>query len=273
MSGPERIVEPERIVVPDPGTAAEVAADRIAAILSRAVAARGRADWATTGGSSPVGIYRRLARDPLRGAIPWGDVHVWWGDDRYVPRDHPASNVKAFDDILMGIAGAEEGTAGGGPSGVPLPIANVHPFPTGEAIGRSLGAGWCAATLAAALRGAGLDALDGWPIFDLILLGIGADGHLLSVFPGSPALDSTELAMAIPAPTHIGPHLERVTLNPEVIAAAREVIVVVGGADKAAVLTQVFGPERDPRRWPAQLARRAGATWILDEAAAAGLPG
>ena len=105
-----------------------------------------------------------------------------------------------------------------------------------------------------------------------MLLGIGADGHLLSVFPGSAAFDSTELAMAIPAPTHIEPHVERVTLNPAVIGAARQVLVVAYGSDKAPVLAHIFGPERDPRRWPAQLARRAGATWILDEAAAANLP-
>ena len=114
--------------------------------------------------------------------------------------------------------------------------------------------------------------MDGWPAFDLMLLGVGDDGHILSVFPGSPALDATELALAIPAPTHIGPHLERVTLNPALVGAAVGVLVVVTGADKAATIGAIFGTDRDPRRWPAQLALRAGATWILDEAAAGGLP-
>jgi 6-phosphogluconolactonase len=115
--------------------------------------------------------------------------------------------------------------------------------------------------------------VDGWPSFDMLLLGVGADGHLLSVFPGSSALDSDELALSIPAPTHIEPHVERVTLNPAIVGAARSVLMVVSGAEKADAVAAVFGPEVDPRQWPAQLARRSGATWILDEAAAGRLPG
>jgi 6-phosphogluconolactonase len=199
-------------------------------------------------------------------------VGVWWGDDRFVPRDHPLSNVKPLDDILLAIGLTEEGVAGGRAPGVPLLQANLHPFRTGEAIGASHGPAWCAASLADELRDARLATDGGWPVFDLVLLGIGADGHLLSVFPGSAALGAAELAMAIPAPTHIEPRVERVTLNPAVIGAARRVLVVATGAAKAAVLADVFGETHDPSRWPAQLARRGGATWILDAGAAASLP-
>jgi 6-phosphogluconolactonase len=108
-------------------------------------------------------------------------------------------------------------------------------------------------------------------VFDLVLLGIGDDGHLLSVFPGSPALHSTDLALAVAAPTHIEPHVERVTLNPGVIGVARAVLVVVHGSDKAAIVAEILGPERDLGRWPGQLALRPGATWILDEPAAAAM--
>lgn len=264
--------EPEVLVFPDQEAAAVEAAARIATALADAVEVRARADWATTGGSTPVAIYRRLAGQPIE-AIPWAAIHVWWGDDRYVPRDHPASNVKPLDDVLLDIGNAEEGTAAASYARVPLAAENVHPFPTTEAIGRGAGAAWCAAQLADQLRTAPLPQQDGWPVFDLILLGIGPDGHILSVFPGSHAVDSTELALAIPAPTHIEPHLERVTLNPAVVGVARQVIVVANGAGKAAALAQVLGPEVDPHRWPAQLARREGAVWILDEAAASELPG
>jgi 6-phosphogluconolactonase len=180
--------------------------------------------------------------------------------------------VKAVDDILLGISSGEQGTAGGSRAGVPVPLDNVHPFPTAEAIGRTRGAAWCATELGDELRASGIDSADGWPVFDLFFVGVGPDGHLLSVFPGSVAFDSSAIALAVTAPTHIGPHIERVTLNPAILGVARSLLVVVYGADKAAAIGQVFGPERDPRRWPAQLARRAGATWILDEAAAAALP-
>ncbi len=150
------------------------AAARIAAALADAVERRGRADWVTTGGSALVARYRRLAAPPLVDAVPWAKVHVWWTDDRYVPRDHPLSNVKPFDDVLLGIADAEEGTAGGGSSGVPIPIENIHPFRTGESIGRGTGAASCAAALADELRAAGLPEQEGWPVFDLIVLGVGA---------------------------------------------------------------------------------------------------
>ena len=259
------------VVVADAEAGAAAAADLVASTLAGAVGTSGRADWATTGGSSPVGIYRRLVTPAMVDAVPWAGVHVWWGDDRYVPRDHPLSNVKAFDDILLGIGGAEEGTAGGPHAGVPIAVEAVHPFPTGEAIGRAHGAGWCAQALGAELLEAGLARIEGWPVFDLVLLGIGRDGHLLSVFPGSAAFDASEVALAIPAPTHIEPHVERVTLNPAIIGVARRVLVVASGADKAPVIGRIFGDARDPRALPAQLAVRAGATWILDEAAAAGL--
>jgi 6-phosphogluconolactonase/glucosamine-6-phosphate isomerase/deaminase len=95
---------------------------------------------------------------------------------------------------------------------------------------------------------------------------------VLSVFPGSAAFDSPAVALPIPAPSHVTPYIERVTLNPAVLDAARSLVVVVIGSAKAAVMADVLGPVRDERRWPAQRARRAGATWYLDEAAAPGSP-
>jgi 6-phosphogluconolactonase len=265
------VSEPDIQVVNDPDAGTLVAARHIAKRLADIALARGRVDWATTGGSTPVGIYRHLVEPGLAATVAWDAVHVWWGDDRYVPRDHPYSNVKAFDDIMLGIGATEEGTAGAAIPGVPIPVSNVHPFRTGEAIGSGRGAAWCASALADELRAAPLDVVGGWPVFDLMLLGIGPDGHLLSVFPDSVALGSPDLAMAIPAPTHIDPKVERVTLNPVVVATTLDAVVVVYGADKAEALGKVFG-ERDPRRVPGQIARRAGITWIIDEAAAAGLP-
>jgi 6-phosphogluconolactonase len=269
---------PEVVVEPDPEAAAETAAGRVAIALQRAIEARGRADWATTGGSTPGAIYGHLAIEPLRSALNWELVHLWWGDDRFVPRDHPLSNVQAADEILLGLAAlagesgsgeyAVDVTAGREP-GARIPAENVHVFPVSTAIGEARGAAWCAHVYQDALRHGGLRVASGWPAFDLLLLGIGPDGHLLSVFPGSQAFDRSEWAMAVPAPTPVEPHVERVTLNPAVIGVAEQVIVVANGQAKADVIRRALSGDEDPVQLPARLAARAGATWILDAAAAA----
>jgi 6-phosphogluconolactonase len=273
--------EPTIRVFPDGPAVARTAAERIAAVIGEAVARHGRADVATTGGSTPIAIYRDLATAPLRDGVPWDRVHIWFGDDRYVPRDHPLSNALLVDQALLDAA-AFSGQSGSGASGidvetgldagVPLPADQVHAFPCTAAIGERLGAEWCASTYADEIRAAVEPGADGWPAFDLVIVGVGPDGHVLSVFPGSPALTSAELGLAIPAPSHVEPHIPRVTLNPAILGAARELLVVVQGAAKADVLADVLGPVRDPARWPAQLARRAGATWLIDASAAARLP-
>jgi 6-phosphogluconolactonase len=273
--------EPAIGVLRDADAVSEEAAGQIAELLRDAVGSRGRADWATTGGSAPVGIYRRLGARPMRDRVPWSGVHLWWGDDRYVPRDHPLSNVLPADQVLLAAA-AHSGTdwiadepddaLRGVLPGAPIPVKNIHPFPTGEAIGESRSPAWAAARYDAELRAAGLETRDGWPVFDLVLLGVGPDGHVMSVFPGSTTFDESAWALPVPAPTHVEPHVTRLTLNPRVLDVARQVLVVVHGETKAGIVAMIFGDERDPRRWPAQLVRRAGVGWLLDEAAAALLP-
>ncbi|MBI2781176.1 MAG: 6-phosphogluconolactonase [Chloroflexi bacterium] len=250
--------EPTIRIEADPEAASRAAAEAIALALREAVEERGRADWATTGGSTPVGIYRALAAPPLLGLVPWAAVHVWWGDDRFVPRDDPLSNVLPFDRELL--------------PHVPLAAANVHVPKMAEALEAGLGAESVAAAYEMALVGTDLPADDrGFPILDVVLVGIGGDGHVLSVFPGSPLFDAEDWVSPVPAPTHIEPHVARVSLHPRILESARLPMVVAHGAGKAAILASVLGPERDERRWPAQIARRAGAIWLLDRAAAASL--
>ena len=274
--------EPRIEVLDDPAATSRAAAEAIATSLRDAVDRRGRADWATTGGSTPGPIYGELARPPLRDDVPWDAVHAWWGDDRYVPRDHPLSNVLPLDQILLS-ATAHAGQSGSGADGaevthglepgVPMPVANVHAPRMSEAIGHAAGPGWVATEYADRLRDAALPLSDdGFPIFDLILVGIGSDGHVFSVFPGSALFESADWVAGIPAPTHIEPHVDRVSMHPRILAVARSVIMVAHGEGKAEVLATVLGGERDERRWPSQLARRDGATWFLDKAAAASLP-
>lgn len=271
---------PEVVVRPTPDDVSATAAHRIVFLLGAAIDERGRADFVTTGGSTPIGIYKVLS-DPLRHAIDWRLVHFWWGDDRFVPRDHPLSNVQAADAILFATS-QYAGQSGnllegndvqvGDEAGLVVPVENIHVFGCQTAIAHGRGAGWCAEQYANEMRAAGLRQERGFPVFDVILLGLGPDGHLMSVFPGSAAFDATDWALAIPAPTHVEPHVERVTMNPAVLGVARSVLMVTSGAAKAGVIGEIFTTDRDVRRLPAQLVRRPGATWMLDEAAAAQLP-
>lgn len=252
--------EPTIRVLDDPAAVSQAAAVAIAAALRDAGALRGRADWATTGGSSPVGIYRALRVPPLREVVPWSNVHVWWGDDRFVTRDDPLSNVRPLDHELLPRRW-----------NVPLPPENVHPMRMDEAIASGAGTDWVADAYAEELGHAGVLVVNGYPALDVVLVGIGGDGHVLSVFPGSPLLESHAWASPVEAPTHIEPHVARVSLHPGVLAAAARVIVVATGSGKSAILADVLGAARDIRRWPAQLARRSNATWLLDRDAAAQL--
>lgn len=272
--------EPEIAIRPDAEACARTAAEMIASAIIDAVSDRERAHWATTGGSTPAAIYRNLATPPLRDRVPWEFVDLWWGDERFVPLDHPLSNAKiGLSDLLeIGALSGQSGTGGSGAdvtgrrtAGAPIPAENVHPIPTGQAIAEGFGPEWAAERYVEALQAQGPPMVGRWPVFDLVLLGIGPDGHVLSVFPGSDTFDGEAVALAVPAPTHVEPHIARVTLHPAILGVARRIIVVSHGATKAPILAEVLGPERDERRLPAQLARRAGATWILDEAAASAL--
>ena len=250
--------EPTIVVLPSPIEVAREAADRIAATLTAAVAERGRADFCTTGGSTVIPIYRLLAASPRADTIPWSRVHVWWGDDRFVPRGHPESNVTPLDIVLVGQDAA------------PLPARHVHPFPVAAAMAGGRDAAWCAESYAREMAASLRTGPGNWPVFDLVIVGVGNDGHLLSCFPGSAAFDRLDWTMAVPAPRHIGPHIPRVTVNPRLLEAS-PTTAIAWGEGKSGALGRIFGPERDSRRWPAQRLRRTGATWLLDNAAAASM--
>lgn len=270
---------PELRVLPSADAVAEAAATEIAQRLAGAIAARGVAHWVVTGGSSAPGIYHHLSRMPLREVVDWSKVHAWWGDDRFVPPDHPLSNVLPFTQVLLTSGGDEEGGSpesadvGGHGDGVRIPASQIHQVPMTEAIAHAGGAAWAATGYANAIKdhGPAVDGPDGLPAFDVFVAGVGPDGHILSVFPGSTSWDAESLCVGVPAPTHIEPHVDRVTMHPRLVAAARRVVVVAAGGSKAAVLGRAWTGD-DARELPVRAARVGHATWILDEAAAAELP-
>lgn len=254
------MTKPALSIVADADQVSASAAEFIVQTLAAAVRDRGGAQWCTTGGSSAPGIYRALRAAPLRDALDWTRVQTWWGDDRFVPAGDPLSNVTAFDDVLR-----EPGV------GIEIPDANVHPVPVTEAQTGGSGNEGAAAAYESELRSEG-PAIgdDGVPVFDLIILGVGPDGHILSVFPGSFVFDDPGWVSAVPAPTHVEPHVPRVTINPRLVTAARAVLVVTAGASKADVLARAWAGG-DPRDLPLRTTLSGNATWIVDEAAAAKL--
>jgi 6-phosphogluconolactonase len=249
------------IVVPDARAVAEASADRTVAVLGGAIEMRGMAHLALTGGSTAVALYRALLEPARHRAVDWTRVEAWWGDDRLVDPTDPRSNVRAALETILALR-----------DGLGLEPSRVHAFPIEEARAAGLGPDWVAATYAARLAERLPADPAGDPIFDLILLGMGSDGHILSAFAGSPALDPTApIVLSVPAPTHIEPHVPRVTLHTRLVTVASAVIVMCPGAAKADRVAEVLAGPLNPDRLPAQLALGPNATWILDSAAAEGL--
>jgi 6-phosphogluconolactonase len=253
MSGPHVL-----LTVDDAAAAARATAELVITAAVDAVQKRRVFHFCTTGGSTPAALYAVLREEANLRRMPWSSTEIWFGDDRHVPRTSPLSNLAAIDSVLLAPS------AGGTPS--PISPRAVHPWPTEE------GARAVDSYLSAA-QSAGVEHTSaGVPIFDLVLIGIGGDAHCLSVFPGSP-LTATDApaAAAVPAPTHIEPHVPRLTFSLGLLSAARAVCATVVGAGKSAALARILEGEGSTSELPAKAALLPTATWIVDRAAASGL--
>jgi 6-phosphogluconolactonase len=239
---------PDIRILPDKAALAQAAAALFADLADTAVAAHGRFLVALSGGSTPQALYTLLAQPSYQASVPWSDIELYWGDERLVPPDNPGSNYFHARELLL--------------DHVPLLPQNIHRIP-----------GELSPTAATAAYKAILQqqAPDGraWPAFDLVLLGLGADGHTASLFPGSPA--TAEPVIAVTA-DYEGRPAARVSLTPAVFNAAHQVLFLVSGADKAPALAAVLNGPQDPQTWPAQrIAPLQPPIWLVDQPAAAQL--
>jgi 6-phosphogluconolactonase len=259
---------------------ADAVARHIVACAAEAIAANGRFTLALSGGSTPQAAYRRLAKTRLMRAGFWRLSHILWGDERCVPPDDPRSNYRMAREALL--------------DSVPIPAEQIHRI-KGE-IDPERAAAEYEQTLRSLLtchpersegsaRGRAGDSSDPslalrmtpaalrmTASLDLVLLGLGEDGHTASLFPGQPAVRETERwVLAVPAPTG---DMWRVTLTPAILNQAKHVTFVVSGASKSQPLAQVIRGPFDPDLLPAQAIRphEGRLTWMVDEAAAARLP-
>lgn len=230
------------IIAPDAHSLARTAAEHFVALAAEAIEQRGRFVAALAGGSTPRPTYALLGEAPIGSSIDWSRTHICWGDERCVSPDHADSNYRMVREALL--------------DHVDIPVGNVHRI-RGE-----LGAAQAAAAYRAELNE--LLGQDGR--FDLILLGMGGDGHTASLFPGATALEARQR-------TVVAVYVEkldawRVTLTLPVINNARHATFIISGADKADVVQAVLA-EPD-RRLPAQQIRPTSGrlTWLLDTAAA-----
>lgn len=244
-------------VLPDASAVQRAAAQEFTARIDAAVQTRGVAFVALSGGSTPRGLHALLADpgEPFRARVPWARLHVFWGDERPVPPDDPDSNYRMAHDTLLSL--------------VPVPPAQVHRI-GGEDPDAARAAERYAAEVRQVFAAHGRVA-EGWPQFDLVILGMGADGHTASLFPGTAAVhEGSRLAVAAWV-AQLRSH--RITLTPPVLNRAAAVLFLVTGGDKAKTLAAVLEGPRQPDVYPGQVIRPvAGSlTWLVDRAAAAHL--
>lgn len=239
------------IVVADGDALARLAAETVTSVIAEARAQGRRAAIALSGGSTPKKMGDLLAISPHVERVHWDSVDIFWGDERWVPLSDAKSNA---GEAMRGFL-----------DHVPIPDERVHPFETG------LGDPKVAAERYERDIRAIVPITGGVPAFDLILLGMGDDGHTASLFPGTAAIhEDQRLVIA-----HRVETLEatRLSLTPPVINAAEQVIFLVGGAGKAETLHAVLDGEVDVDIYPSQVVRPVAGTlvWLVDDAAASGL--
>ena len=235
--------KPHPEVVADAAALAETAARRLIDRVTRG----GSAAVCLTGGSSPQGLYRLLAQEPWRSKVPWDRVDWFMGDDRFVAETDPRSNMGAARGAFL--------------DRVPVPRQNIHPIAT-DAADPDQAARLYEDDLRKFYGAARLDPAR--PLFDLVLMGLGSDGHTASLFPRSPSLEEQERWAVGVAKAGMEPFVPRVTLTFPALASTRELLFLVEGADKRAILGRVLAGED----LPAHRAYSNGElVWLIDRAA------
>ena len=248
-----KITEATLEVLPNRAELALAAARHWLTACRQAVAAQGAWHCALSGGNTPRLLYHCLATPWAADQVDWNRVWLWQVDERLVPPGDPCSNWALIRREL-----AER---------VPLPPGHALPMlPDLDALETPEAA---ARAYEALLRRELPRQHEGIPVFDLLVLGVGADGHTASLFPGSPVLEERRHLVAVTETQADLPR--RITLTPPVIEAARELIFLVAGSEKAAVLARIFG-EGDAALPVTRLRPRGRVRWLLDAAAAAQLP-
>lgn len=242
---------PETVhVAPDLDALSRAAAEAIIDVATEAVRKRGQFSLVLAGGATPERLYALLA-GPTGARMPWNDTHVFWGDERFVPDTDDASNFRLAHDLLL--------------SRIPLPPEHVHRMPTTELRTPQRAAETYEEMLRLYFRG------EEKPAFDLVLLGLGEDGHTASLFPEEAPWASDDDALhwvrAVLGPERRPPR-QRITLSLDALGGARHVFFLVAGAAKRPTLRAILTGADDAARYPAAYVRPSGPlVWYVDAAA------
>jgi 6-phosphogluconolactonase len=234
-----------RIVVADPAALAIAAAERM---MARIDANSDRIAICLTGGSSPKQLYQLLASDTYAKRIPWDRVHWFIGDERFVPPSDPLNNMATARKLFLDRLAPEDHIH-------PIPTDVANPDESAEAYERELKAFYGAGNLDPAR-----------PLFDLVLMGVGPDGHTASLFPDYPALAETKRWVVGVPQAHVEPFVPRVTLTLLSLASCHEMLFEIAGKEKRAILDKLSKDES----LPANRARSLGETVVLADRAAIG---
>jgi 6-phosphogluconolactonase len=243
------------IVRKDPDDLAQATADWIITSAAKAIAQRGKFLLALSGGSTPERTYTRLADPKARGQIDWTKFYALLGDERFVPMDDPQSNLGMAARTML--------------SHVPIPYGNVFPVITQTASAKESAQRYCRSVAGFF----GVSEKSPPPSIDLILLGLGDDGHTASLFPGAPALGVKDAWFIWSPPGVLPPPVDRITATLPMLNAGREILFLVAGAKKAQILKEVLENPQAGAKYPAAMIHpNAGSvTWLIDEAAASSL--
>lgn len=242
------------IVVPDGEELARIAAETLITVSAEAAAESRQALVALSGGSTPKRMGDLLATPEFGDRVHWDALQIFWGDERWVPLAHKESNA---GEAMRGFL-----------ADAPIPEENVHPWETEGDLSPDVAAERYERLIREI---SGVD--DGIPAFDLIFLGMGDDGHTLSLFPGTEAVNH-EHSLTLAHYVH-KLDADRVTFSRTLANAARKIVFLVGGAGKADTLKGVLDGEVDHAHFPSQVIRPTNGTllWVVDEAAASKLEG
>jgi 6-phosphogluconolactonase len=243
------VTKREIIVCKDVDELNRKAAAQFLGLVNSAIARFGRFAVALAGGSTPKGLYSLLASSEYCNLIDWSRVHLFWGDERCVPPDHPESNFRMVRETLL--------------ANITIPTTNVHRMQGEKEPGAA------AAAYEAEMKDFFGVEPGGWPRFDLIFLGLGEDGHTASLFPGTAAANETVRFVAVAYVGRLQSY--RLTLSLPVINAAAQVTFLISGENKSAIVGEILSAGNDSRDYPAAKVKPTGGlqTWLVSADAAA----